>query len=404
MISVDEAREKIFQDLIPVGTEVVPINAALGRVIVEDIHPRRTQPPTDMSAMDGFAVRAVDVKTVPVTLKIVGEVAAGGCFTGVIKTGEAVRIFTGAPLPAGADTIIIQEDTEFDAGQVTVKEEAAKGTYVRPAGLDFKEGQIGLVAPRRLTARDIGLLAAMNIPWVTVRRKPVIALLSTGDELVRPGEPVGESQIISSNSLLIGAMIEAAGATALDLGIARDTEADIREKARSARSADMLVTLGGASVGDHDLIQPALASDGLNVDFWRIAMRPGKPLMFGQLKGQPLLGLPGNPVSGMVCSLLFLLPALDALVGLPPQRPPQLPARLAHDLKANDQREDYMRAEIIGMENGIPVVRLFDRQDSSMLSVLAAADCLVMREPLASALPKGSEIMMIPLRDTFRTL
>ncbi|MAL79689.1 MAG: molybdopterin molybdenumtransferase MoeA [Sneathiella sp.] len=404
MISVDEAREKILQDLTPVGTEVIPISAALGRVIADDIRPRRTQPPADMSAMDGFAVRAADVTMVPVTLNIIGEVAAGGCFTGVMKTGEAVRIFTGAPLPAGADTIIIQEDTEFGSGQVTVKEGAAKGTYVRPAGLDFKEGEVGLIAPRRLTARDIGLLAAMNIPWVTVRRKPVIALLSTGDELVRPGEPVGESQIISSNSLLIGAMIEAAGATALDLGIARDTEADIREKARGARSADMLVTLGGASVGDHDLIQPALASEGLNVDFWRIAMRPGKPLMFGQLKGQPLLGLPGNPVSGMVCSLLFLLPALDALVGLPPQRPPQLPARLAHDLKANDQREDYMRAEIIGMENGIPVVRLFDRQDSSMLSVLAAADCLVMREPLASALPKGSEIMMIPLRDTFRTL
>ena len=387
---------RILQDLACVGTEVVPLPQAMGRILAEDVTARRTQPPADMSAMDGFAVRAADVRAVPVTLKVIGEAAAGRRFEGHVSSGEAVRIFTGAPLPAGADTIIIQEDTDFDAARVTVREAAPKGTYVRRAGLDFRAGEVALAAPRRLTARDIGLLAAMNIPWVTVRRKPVIALLSSGDELVRPGEPIGESQIISTNNLLISAMIDAAGGIALDLGIARDSLEDIREKFREGARADMLVTLGGASVGDHDLIQPALANEGLRVDFWRIAMRPGKPLMFGAVKGQPVLGLPGNPVSAMVCSLLFLLPALGALRGLPPAKIAHRPARLAHDLGENDRREDYMRGRIVGEEDGLPLVQLFGRQDSSMLSTLAAADCLLVRPPLAPALAKGASVNIIP--------
>ncbi len=397
MISVDEARAKILKDIRPVGTEVIALSHASGRVMANDAISRRTQPPSDMSAMDGFAVKAADIVTTPVDLKIIGEVPAGGGLNIEVKAGEAVRIFTGAPLPRGTDTIVIQEDTEFTEETVTIKEGSAKGTYVRPAGLDFREGDVGLSAPKILAPRDIGLLASMNIPWVTVRRKPRIALLSTGDELVRPGEPLGTNQIISSNSLLVASIIEAAGGEALDLGIAKDNAESLREKVQDAKSADMLITLGGASVGDHDLIQPVLGKEGLSVDFWRIAMRPGKPLIFGSFAGIPMLGMPGNPVSSMICSYLFLIPALDVLRGLPPRHPPRQKAVLGHDLKQNDRREDYMRAQIIGEENGLPLVQLFSKQDSSMLSPLSSADCLIVRAPFAEALVKGAEVEMIPL-------
>lgn len=401
MISVDEARTKILKDILPVGTEVVALSAAAGRVMAEDALSRRTQPPADMSAMDGFAVKTGDLKSIPVDLKIIGEVPAGGAYDKEVKAGEAVRIFTGAPLPQGTDTIVIQEDTDFNDNTVTIKERAAKGTYVRPAGLDFRQGDVGLTAPRILSPRDIGLLAAMNIPWVTVRRKPKIALLSTGDELVRPGEPIGPNQIISSNSLLVAALIEAAGGEAIDLGIAMDNAESLREKVKDAKSADMLITLGGASVGDHDLIQPVLGKEGLSVDFWRIAMRPGKPLMFGSFSGIPMLGMPGNPVSSMICSYLFLIPALDALRGIIPRRPTRQKALLGHAMKANDQREDYMRATITGEKDGRPVVELFAKQDSSMLSPLSSADCLIVRAPFADALQKGAEVDMIPLTQPY---
>ncbi|WP_339634709.1 gephyrin-like molybdotransferase Glp [uncultured Sneathiella sp.] len=397
MISVEEARKNILKEIRAVGTEVISLQAAAGRVLAENVRSRRTQPPADLSAMDGFAVKAADLGTIPASLKIVGEVPAGGSYDNTVGTGEAVRIFTGAALPSGTDTIIIQEDTEFDAETVTVKEGAAKGTYVRPAGLDFSAGDIGIKAPTILTPRDIGLLAAMDIPWITVRRKPKIALLSTGDELVRPGEPLGPNQIISSNSLAIAALIEAAGGEALDLGIAQDNAESLREKVMNAKSADMLITLGGASVGDHDLIQPVLGKEGLSVDFWRIAMRPGKPLMFGNFAGIPMLGMPGNPVSSLICSFLFLIPAIDALNDLTPRTPPRQRAILTHALKENDQREDYMRAVITEETSGLPVIRLFDKQDSSMLSPLSLADCLVVRAPFAAALPEGSEVDIIPL-------
>ncbi|WP_373088460.1 gephyrin-like molybdotransferase Glp [Sneathiella sp.] len=401
MISVDEARAKILKDIKPVSTEVIALAEANGRVLAEDAVARRTQPPADMSAMDGFAVKAADIAMVPAQLRIVGTAAAGGSHDTVLQTGEAVRIFTGAPLPDGADTIVIQEDTEFTNDAVTVLETAKVGRYVRPAGLDFRGGDIGLTADRVLSPRDIGLLAAMNIPWVTVRRRPRIALLSTGDELVRPGEPVARNQIISSNSLLVAAMIREAGGDPIDLGIAEDNAASLREKAAGASSADMLITLGGASVGDHDLVQSVLAEEGLAVDFWRIAMRPGKPLMFGDFAGIPMLGMPGNPVSSMICSFLFLLPAIDALCGLTPRQPPRQKAILDQDITANDQREDYMRARIIGTKEGLPRVSLFPKQDSSMLSSLSRADCLVVRAPFAAALSAGSEIEIILLRHPY---
>ncbi|OUR77002.1 molybdopterin molybdenumtransferase MoeA [Alphaproteobacteria bacterium 46_93_T64] len=403
MISVDEARNNILKELKAVSTETVSVADAAGRVLAEDVIARRTQPPADLSAMDGYAVIAADVATVPVTLDVVGEAAAGGSYDAEVTSGQAVRIFTGAPLPSGADAIVIQEDTQRNGDKVLIEEGVSTGRYVRGAGIDFREGDAGLSAGKTLTARDIGLLAAMNIPWLTVHRKPRVALLSTGDELVRPGEPVGPNQIISTNSLVVAAMINAAGAEAIDLGIAKDNEASLRQMATGAASADLLVTLGGASVGDHDLVQSVLGKEGLEIDFWRIAMRPGKPLMFGDLAGTPMLGMPGNPVSSMICSYIFLYPALDVLMGRKPRMPVYVPAILSHDIKENDQRQDYQRALIIGEEEGIPFIKLFNNQDSSLLSSLSAADCLIKRAPFAEPLSKGSRVEIIMLENGYPT-
>lgn len=401
MISVEEARNNILNSLTVVSTETVSLGEAAGRHLAEDVLARRTQPPADLSAMDGYAVKAADVATIPVTLTVVGEAPAGGSYDKPVNTGEAVRIFTGGPLPKGTDAIVIQEDTTREGDQVTITETSNKGRYVRYAGIDFSEGSIGLKAGKTLTPRDIGLLAAMNIPWVTVRRKPRIALLSTGDELVRPGEPVGPNQIISSNSLLLAAMIRAAGGIPIDLGIAKDNEQSLRQMASGAKSADMLVTLGGASVGDHDLVQTVLGKDGLKIDFWRIAMRPGKPLMFGDLDGTPMLGMPGNPVSSMICGFIFLYPAMDALIGRKMRLPGTIPAKISHDIKANDQREDYQRARIVGEENGTPVIELISNQDSSLLSALSSANCLLKRVPFAPSMPKGTHVDVIPLDEGY---
>ncbi|MBO6825655.1 MAG: molybdopterin molybdotransferase MoeA [Sneathiella sp.] len=393
MISVEDARQNILSHLTPVSTETVSINQAVGRILAEPIIARRTQPPSDLSAMDGYAVQASDVATIPTTLTVIGESAAGHGFDGDVTAGSCVRIFTGAPLPAGADTIIIQEDTTREGDQVTITEGATKGRYVRPAGIDFKEGDAAFAPGHKISPRDLGLLAAMNSPWVTVCRKPRIALLSTGDELVRPGEPLGANQIISTNALVVAAMIEQAGGEAIDLGIAKDNEDSLRQMAGGAAKADMLITLGGASVGDHDLVQSVLGKDGLKIDFWRIAMRPGKPLMFGDLNGTPMLGLPGNPVSSMICSYIFLIPALDILMGkAAASRPRTIPAILSHEVKENDRRQDYVRARITGEEDGLPVIELFTNQDSSLLSRLSGADCLLMRPPHAPALPKGEKV------------
>ncbi|GLQ07215.1 molybdopterin molybdotransferase MoeA [Sneathiella chinensis] len=401
MISVEEARKNILSALSPLTSETVSISEACGRYLSENITPRRTQPPADLSAMDGYAVRAADVQTVPVTLNVVGEAPAGGSYDSPLGAGQAVRIFTGGPLPEGADAIVIQEDTTREGDRVTVLEGVASGRYVRKKGLDFTEGQTGLAAGRKLTPRDIGLLAAMNVPWVSVYRKPRIALLATGDELVRPGEPVGPNQIISSNTLLVAAMIEQAGGIAIDLGIAKDNEQSLRQMAAGARSADMLVTLGGASVGDHDLVQSILGKEGLQIDFWRIAMRPGKPLMFGDLNGIPMLGMPGNPVSSMMCSYLFLLPAMLAMLGQPPRLPKTTPAILGNPLNENDRREDYLRARITGQKTGIPVIETVPNQDSSLLSALSGADCLLKRPPFAPALSEGAAVEVILLDTDF---
>ncbi len=399
LISVEEARTRICAAFAPVATEMVALTAAAGRVLARDLAARRTQPPHAVSAMDGYAVRAQDVGEVPVRLEVVGEAPAGGAFTGTVGPGQAVRIFTGGPVPAGADTIIVQEDTDLGTPAVTVNQGAPANQHVRRAGIDFSEGEVLLQAGRRLGARDIGLAAAMNHPWIAVTRKPRVALLATGDEVVRPGDPLGPNQIVSSNGPALAAFIESRGGIAIDLGIAADDEASIRALAQGARGADLLVTMGGVSVGDRDLVRKVLGEAGLEVDFWRIAMKPGKPLMFGSLAGVPVLGLPGNPVSSMVCALLFLGPALDKMAGLAGTGLPVIRARLGADIGANNFREDYMRATLTADGEGTPVVVALAIQDSSMASALARADGLIIRPPGAPAASAGDWVDVIRLDD-----
>jgi molybdopterin molybdotransferase len=379
--------------------ETIGLADALGRVLAEPVAARRTQPPADVSAMDGWAVRTADIVTVPARLRNIGAAPAGHGFNGIVGAGEAVRIFTGGMVPAGADTIVLQEDADHADGIVTVREACNPGRHIRRAGIDFRDGDDGLPAGRLISARDVGLLAAMNVPWIAVRRRPRVAILATGDELVRPGEPIGPDQIVSSNSLAVAALVRAWGADAVDLGIARDDEAALVAGAEASRGCDILVTIGGASVGEHDLVRSALAKAGLAVDFWKIAMRPGKPLMFGRMGTLPVMGLPGNPVSAIVCSLLFLRPALDAMTGLVEGARPRVTARLGCALSQNDRRQDYLRARMSTDDAGRAVVTPARSQDSSLVSVLADADCLVVRAPHAPAAAEGDEVEIIPLRD-----
>ncbi len=397
LLPVAEALARVTAAFEPQPPEQVSVADALGRVLAEDVRARVTQPPSAVSAMDGYAVRAADVADPPVVLRTVGSAPAGGAFDGTVGPGEAVRIFTGGTIPEGADTVVIQEDTEADDDRVTIKVAATEGSFIRPAALDFSAGAVGLRAGRRLTPRDIGLAAAMNVPWLSVRRKPRVALLATGDELVRPGDAVGPHQIISSNTLALAALVAEAGGVPVDLGIARDDESSLRRMAAGATGADVLVISGGASVGDHDLVQRVLGKDGLALDFWRIAMRPGKPLMFGRLRGTPVLGLPGNPASSLVCGIIFLRPAIDVMLGVDKVGMPRATAVLGCDVAANDKREDYLRARLDRAEDGDLVATPFELQDSSMLSTLTAADCLVVRPPLAPAARAGEKVGIVRL-------
>ncbi|MDP1627958.1 gephyrin-like molybdotransferase Glp [Parvibaculum sp.] len=397
LLPVEEARARILSALHTTEKENVPLAQALGRVLAEEAIARRTQPPADLSAMDGYAVRAADVSTVPVRLKVVGMAPAGGAHEENLREGEAVRIFTGAPLPRGADTIVIQEDTSRDGDIVIVNEAAKAGQHVRVCGLDFRTGDAGMPVGRKLSPADIALAAAMNLPLLSVYRRPVIAFFSTGDELVRPGSEPGPNQIVSSNNDGLAALIVEAGGIPLDLGIAPDKVGSIRETASRAKDADMLVTLGGASVGDHDLVQEALTPLGLDIDFWKVAMRPGKPLMFGKLGDLPMLGLPGNPVSALVCATLFLRPAIVRMQGGDSALHTTL-ARLGRDLPANGPREDYIRAGLDHVPGELHVATPFEIQDSSMLSVLSGASCLIVRPPQAPPLKAGGIVTVLPLR------
>lgn len=397
LIPVEDARQRILEPLRVTSHERVRLREGLGRILAEDVIARRSQPPTDMSAMDGYAVRATDVTAAGVSLKVIGEAPAGHSFAGEVKTGEAVRIFTGGSLPAGTDSIMLQEDAQRDGDSVTFNEAVTPHQHVRKAGIDFSHGDVGPLAGTKLSAADIALIAAKNHAHVQVHRRPVIAYFATGDELVMPGDTLGADQIVSSNNDGLGALIEAHGGEALDLGIAPDNKDAIRALAAKASDADMLVTLGGASVGDHDLVRPALEADGLEIDFWRIAMRPGKPLMFGTYGEVPMLGLPGNPVSALVCAQLFLVPAILRMLGTVETQSLMI-ARLGVDVKANDAREDYLRAKLDHVPGELPVVTPLPVQDSSMLSALSAADCLIIRPPHAEAAGAGDIVSILPLR------
>jgi molybdopterin molybdotransferase len=396
MLSVIEARRRILAAITPTGVETIALANAAGRVLAAPLPARLTQPPADVSAMDGFALRTEDGAAGAV-LRIIGSAPAGHPFTGKVGPGEAVRLFTGSFVPEGANTVLIQEDATVEGANLTVNEACVEEKKnIRRAGQDFCAGDILVPAGKRLTARDIGLAAAGNHPWLTVHRRPRIAILATGDEISLPGETIAPGGIVSSNAHMLAAFCAAAGADATILPIARDDFAAIAEGADAAKGADFLVTTGGASVGEYDLIQPGLASRGLNVEFWKIALRPGKPLIFGQLGAMPLLGLPGNPVSAFVCSFLFLRPAIDRLLGLPGEAPATEPARLVTPLKPNDQREDYVRATISRDSAGW-LVTPFPVQDSGMLRTLANAGALIKRAPHDSAHPAGAEVQILRL-------
>ena len=397
LISVEEAISNVLEGITPIDSEQISISQAFGRVLANDIISRTTQPPLDVSAMDGYAVRAKDLVSVPTTLLRIGESAAGLGFDGSVGDHEAVRIFTGAPVPRGADAIVIQEDTKVKGDKIVVKFSSKTGQYIRPKGLDFTEGQTLLSAGTRMNSRHVALASAMNVPWVHVKRKPRIAILPTGNELVMPGEKLKSGQLISSNRLGLSAFVKAAGGEGINLGIAQDNPTSLRELLTNVKGADMLVTIGGASVGDYDLVKEVLKKEGLNIQFSRVAMRPGKPLIFGQIKGKPMLGLPGNPVSAGVTAVLFLKPAINLMLGRPYLTKPEEAAILERDLTANDQRQDYLRAKLRRKKNGELCVMPFEKQDSSMLAVFTEADCLIVRKPFARSSKKGNRVPIIRL-------
>lgn len=401
LIAVEEALARVLAGIRePVGAEDIPLDQGYGRTLARDLAALRTQPPFAASAMDGYAVRAADVAHAPVTLRLVGSSAAGRRFGGTVGSGEAVRIFTGAPLPEGADAIAIQENADADGVSVTLREAVRPGQFVRPSGLDFSRGAVLLEAGRRLDARLLALAAAMGHPRLPVRRRPRVAILATGDELVRPGEPAGPDQIVASNPFALAALVREAGGEAIDLGIARDTFEDLERAFRAARThrADLLITLGGASVGEHDLVQSALAREGMELGFWRVALRPGKPLMHGRLGPMLLLGLPGNPVSSIVCGLLFVVPAVRALLGDPQAGADRTEsAVLGCDLAGNDARQDYLRATLDRTGADLLVATPLRRQDSSMLGALARSQALLVRPPYAPPARAGDSCRILRL-------
>ena len=401
LLSVAEALARILGPATPREAETVPLAACRGRTLAADVAAKRKQPPADVSAMDGYAVRHEDLAA-PLTL--VGESAAGRGYGGALEPGQTVRIFTGAPVPAGADTILIQEMAQADGSRILARETPAKGRHIRRAGLDFSDGEVLLVAGTRLGAAEIALAAAMNHPALPCVRKPRVAIIANGDELVLPGQPIGPDQIVASNSFAIAAFTEAAGGAPIDLGIAADSVEALEAAIVAAREAkaDIIVTLGGASVGDHDLVKPALARQGMELAFWKIAMRPGKPLIHGQIQDKlgdvAILGLPGNPVSSIVCAVLFLMPLIRALSGDGSAGADRSePAVLGAPLPANDHRQDYLRAALSQREDGALVATPAKMQDSSMLRVLASSECLLIRGPNASADETGAPCRIIRL-------
>jgi molybdopterin molybdotransferase len=398
LLSVAEALERVLVHAEPLPPEETPLEEARGGVLAYDLKALRTQPPADVSAMDGYAVRAADVANAPVRLKVIGEVAAGRPFNQKVGAGQAARIFTGGFMPEGADTVVIQEVTARDGDSVEIQKSTGKGRNVRPKGLDFRSGEVLLAKDHRLTARDLALAAAMNHPMVPVYRRPKIAMFGTGDELVPPGREPGPGQIVYSNGYSLAALARAEGAAVEDLGVVHDTLEATLTAIDDARAlpADILITTGGASVGDYDLVQQAFAKKGMDLSFWKVAMRPGRPLMHGRLGAMHVLGLPGNPVSSYVCAFLFLVPLIRRMSGRTDLAQPAETAALGCGLAENDERADYLRATLETGPSG-PVATPFPVQDSSMMAPLAKADCLLIREPHAPAAKAGDPCVIVRL-------
>ncbi|MGW1422206.1 molybdopterin molybdotransferase MoeA [Bradyrhizobium manausense] len=400
LMPVSDALAAVLAGAEPLAEESVSLDEAFHRVLARDVAARRTQPPQAMSAMDGYAVRAADAAKVDAQLTVIGEVAAGRPYAGTVGAGEAVRIFTGGVVPDGADAVVIQEDTVADGRRIVIREAAIAGRHIRPAGIDFREGDVLLRKGARLTERDVALAAGMNHPQLAVRRRPKVAILATGDELVMPGSTPGHGQIVYSNGYALHALARSEGADTVDLGVAADTLAATTAGIRRAREsgADILITTGGASVGDHDLVQQALREEGTAMAFWKIAMRPGKPMMNGQLGPMRVIGLPGNPVSSYVCAFLFMVPLIRALSGRSAVHHRRERAVLGRDVGANDQREDYLRARLDMRDDGTLVVVPVDHQDSSLLANLAAAQALLVRPPFAPKAATGTpcEVLRLP--------
>ena len=396
LLPVKEALARTRQGCHVLESEQVPLSEAMRRILAVDLPARFTQPAFDASSMDGYAVRAADVENVPASLKVIGEAPAGHAFAREVGPGEAVRIFTGAPVPKGADTVIMQEVTSRDGDQVSITRSPPRpGHFVRPRGLDFAEGDILLREGRRLGPREIGLAAAMNHAALSVRRKPRVAILATGDELVFPGETPRPDQIIASNSFALAALVTAFGGEPVDLGLARDNRESLIEAGKKALDADIIVTSGGASVGDHDLVITVFEELGLKVDFWKVAQRPGKPMIFGHIGKALFLGLPGNPVSSLVCARVYLKPMIDAMLGRPGDAGKPEMAQIGAPLPANDERQDFLRAALSKDDKGQLVATAFGKQDSSMMNILARADCLLIRPPYAPASKPGEQAQIL---------
>jgi molybdopterin molybdotransferase len=398
LMPVAEALRLVLADAKPLPAEFVALDHVAGRVLAQDVSALRTQPPTAVSAMDGYAVRASDVAKPPAALKVIGEVAAGHPFIGQVAAGQAARIFTGGVMPNGSDTVVIQELTSREGDVVTIQKSTPKGRNVRGQGIDFTQGDVLLRKGQRLSDRDVMLAAAMNHARLSVHRKPRVAVLGTGDELVPPGGSPKSDEIVYSNGFALASLARTEGAEVHDLGIANDRVEDIMQAIKRAREwgADILVTSGGASVGEHDLVQRALTAEGLNLSFWRVALRPGRPMMHGRLGAMQVLGVPGNPVSSYVCAFLFLVPLIRRLSGRMDVEPRPEQARLGCDLPANDERADYLRATLAPGPDG-PVATPLPAQDSSLMAPLAKADCLVIRYPGAPAAPAGSDCIILKL-------